>query len=295
MTADAAVRGADLVLWPESAVPYRIDDDPAYREVVERMASQFEIEIVLNSVASIDGGGYANSAFLVTAEGVSPVRYDKIHLVPFGEFVPRWARFAFADSLVREVGAFTPGTRPVVLPARVPLAVAICFEVVFPDHPGRAGPCRRPALDDPHQRRLVRFFVGPPPAPRPGQAARRRDSPLVRTGRTDRDLRFHRPHRQGGLAARRRRDRIPDGIRTTDDGSHAACPIRRLVGNACVPWRRFRCSLMSLFSGIATPKRKKRESSRARRRRRLRLRPTGYAGTSGHGWEGRSPAEYSVE
>jgi apolipoprotein N-acyltransferase len=134
MTADAAVRGADLVLWPESAVPYRIDDDPAYREVVERMAGQFDIEIVLNSVASLDGGGYANSAFLVTGEGVSPVRYDKVHLVPFGEYVPRWARLAFTDSLVREVGAFTPGRQPAVLPARVPLAVAICFEVVFPDH-----------------------------------------------------------------------------------------------------------------------------------------------------------------
>jgi apolipoprotein N-acyltransferase len=133
MTADAAVRGADLVLWPESAVPYRIDSDPAYRQVVEQMAGQFDIEIVLNSVASLDGGGYANSAFLVTGEGVSPVRYDKVHLVPFGEFVPLWARLAFTDSLVREVGAFTPGRQPAVLPARVPLAVAICFEVVFPD------------------------------------------------------------------------------------------------------------------------------------------------------------------
>ena len=133
MTADAAVRGADLVLWPEGAVPYRIDDDPAYREVVERLAGQFDVEIVLNSVASLDGGGYTNSAFLVTGEGVSPVRYDKVHLVPFGEFVPWWARLAFTDSLVREVGAFTPGRHPVVLPARAPLAVAICFEVVFPD------------------------------------------------------------------------------------------------------------------------------------------------------------------
>jgi apolipoprotein N-acyltransferase len=142
LTADAAVRGADIVLWPEGAVPYRIDDDPAYREVLERMAGQFEIEIVLNSVASLDGGGYTNSAFLVTGEGVSPVRYDKIHLVPFGEFVPLWARFAFTDSLVREVGAFTPGLQPLVLPARVPMAVAICFEVVFPDLPAaqvRAG------------------------------------------------------------------------------------------------------------------------------------------------------------
>ena len=133
MTADAAVRGADLVLWPESAVPYRIDADPAYREVVEQMAGQFDIEIVLTSGASLAGGGYANSAFLGTREGVSPVRYDKVHLVPFGVFVPRWARLAFTDSLVWEVGAFTPGRQPAVLPARVPLAVAICFEVVFPD------------------------------------------------------------------------------------------------------------------------------------------------------------------
>jgi apolipoprotein N-acyltransferase len=133
MTADAAVRGADLVLWPEGSVPYRIDEDAAYRDVVERMADQFDVEIVLNSVASLEGGGYTNSAFLVTGEGLSPVRYDKVHLVPFGEFVPGWARFAFTDSLVREVGAFTPGRKPVILPARVPVAVAICFEVVFPD------------------------------------------------------------------------------------------------------------------------------------------------------------------
>jgi apolipoprotein N-acyltransferase len=133
MTAEAAFRGVDLVLWPESAVPYRLDGDPAYREIVEKMARQFEIDIVLNSVAALDGDRFANSAFLVTPDGVSAVRYDKVHLVPFGEFVPVWARFAFTESLVREVGAFTPGEEPVVLPATVPTGVAICFEVVFPD------------------------------------------------------------------------------------------------------------------------------------------------------------------
>jgi len=142
MTAEAAERGADIVLWPEGAVPYRLDSDPAYREAVERMARELEIEIVLNSVGALDGGGYANSAYLVTPGGVSPTRYDKVHLVPFGEFVPRWARLAFTESLVREVGAFTPGTTPLVLPAIAPLGVAICFEVVFPDLPAaevRAG------------------------------------------------------------------------------------------------------------------------------------------------------------
>jgi apolipoprotein N-acyltransferase len=133
MTAEAAVRGVDIVLWPEGAVPYRLDGDPAYREIVEKMARQFGIDIVLNSVASLDGDRYTNSAFLVTADGISPIRYDKVHLVPFGEFVPGWARFAFTESLVREVGGFTPGEDPVVLPATVPTGVAICFEVVFPD------------------------------------------------------------------------------------------------------------------------------------------------------------------
>jgi apolipoprotein N-acyltransferase len=133
MTAEAALLGADLVLWPESAVPYSLENDPSYREMLEQFAREFDIEIVLNSIGSLAGGGYANSAYLVTPDGLSPVRYDKVHLVPFGEYVPSWARFAFTESLVREVGAFTPGPAPVVLEAAVPVGVAICFEVVFPD------------------------------------------------------------------------------------------------------------------------------------------------------------------
>jgi apolipoprotein N-acyltransferase len=130
------------VLWPESAMPYSLENDPAFRATVERYAAELEIEIVLNAIGPTADGGYANSAYLVTPSGVSPVRYDKVHLVPFGEYVPAWASFAFTDSLVREVGAFTPGAAPVLLPATVPLGVAICFEVVFPGLPAaetRAG------------------------------------------------------------------------------------------------------------------------------------------------------------
>jgi len=133
MTAEGALLGAELVLWPESAVPYSLENDPSYRETVEQFAREFDVEIVLNSIGPLVGGGYANSAYLVTPDGVSPVRYDKVQLVPFGEYVPPWARLAFTESLVREVGAFIPGRAPVVLPASVPLGVAICFEVVFPD------------------------------------------------------------------------------------------------------------------------------------------------------------------
>jgi len=133
LTADAASRGAELVLWPEGAVAYRLETDTAYVERVTRLASTLGVEIVLNSIGATSDGGYANSAYLVTTDRVSPVRYDKVKLVPFGEYVPGWASMLFSDSLVREVGRFEPGVGPVTLPACVPLAVAICYEVVFPD------------------------------------------------------------------------------------------------------------------------------------------------------------------
>ncbi len=137
MTAEAAYKGADVVLWPESAVAYNLESDAGYREIVEEMALEFDVEIVLNSIGRTGDGGYANSAYLITPTGVSPSRYDKVHLVPFGEFVPGWARVAFTESLVREVGGFTPGGKPILLPAVAPLGMAICFEVVFPDHIAR--------------------------------------------------------------------------------------------------------------------------------------------------------------
>lgn len=134
LTRRAADAGARVVLWPESAVPFRIDTDETYRRIVTELAADLGIQIVLNSVAETTTGGYSNSAFLVTPDGVSPSRYDKIHLVPFGEFVPPWAEHLFSDALVREVGRFTPGVDPTPLPAEVPLGVAVCYEVVFPDH-----------------------------------------------------------------------------------------------------------------------------------------------------------------
>ncbi len=158
---------------------------------------------MLNSVASLDGGGYTNSAFLVTG-GRAPERYDKVHLVPFGEFVPVWARLAFTESLVREVGAFLRA-KPVVCPER-PAGVAICFEVVFPDLIA-AGPRRSSALDDPHQRWLVRLLVGAASTFRPGATARGGNAALVRKSRVDRDFGLHRPGGQGGLTARCWRDR----------------------------------------------------------------------------------------
>ena len=109
LTREAAEAGAEAVLWPESALPYRLDTDPTFREVVTRMARELEITIVLNSVAGSAQAGFRSSGFVVRPDGVEPVRDDKVKLVPFGEYVPKWAQVAFSDALVREVGNPTPG------------------------------------------------------------------------------------------------------------------------------------------------------------------------------------------
>ncbi len=132
-TRDAAASGARLILWPESAIPYTLEADRRYRHFVEDLASDLDVTLVLNSIGAAPTGGYTNSAYVVTPRGLSPHRYDKIRLVPFGEYVPVVGRFAFAEPLVREVGRFTPGTdsRPVEA-AGTRLGLAICYEIVFP-------------------------------------------------------------------------------------------------------------------------------------------------------------------
>ena len=131
LTDEAASRGARMVLWPESAVPFRFDTDPAYRAKVADAARRRGLTIVLNSVAGSSEQGFTNSAFAVGPDGPDETRYDKVRLVPFGEFVPWWARLAFNDALVREVGMFEPGPGTVLLDAGIPIGMSICYEVVF--------------------------------------------------------------------------------------------------------------------------------------------------------------------
>jgi apolipoprotein N-acyltransferase len=133
LTERAAAEGAAVVLWPESAMPYRIAGDDVYRGMLTEAARRLGIRIVLNAVGGSGETGYTNSAYVVDSTGVAAQRYDKVRLVPFGEFVPWWARLAFTESLVREVGRFTPGQAPRVLDVGVPTGMAICYEVIFSD------------------------------------------------------------------------------------------------------------------------------------------------------------------
>lgn len=147
----AAGAGARVIVWPETAVPGALDVDPLMRERVERLALETGTVHVVGSVGidrTADGGArFYDSAFLISAAGEVLDRYDKSHLVPFGEYVPLrdWlGRFVSAVARGIATADVTAGTRPraVDLPLvgsdRAPVesvkaGVPICYELLFPD------------------------------------------------------------------------------------------------------------------------------------------------------------------
>lgn len=128
----ASAQNPDLIVWPESAMPYRFDSDARYRRQILDFARSAGSAVVLNSVGRTPEGGYTNSAFALRPDGAVS-RYDKVRLVPFGEYIPMWGRVFVSDSLVREIGAFTAGTEVVPLDAGIPVGLAVCYEIVFPN------------------------------------------------------------------------------------------------------------------------------------------------------------------
>jgi len=141
MTRQALSEGAQLVLWPESSTPYPFDEDPDRAAQIRRLAQQARVPILFGSDQiqwRVTGNRripdkFFNSAFLVSADGLTAGVYRKMHLVPFGEYVPLQRLLFFAAPLVERVGTFAPGERPELLPVNGHLvSVAICYEVVYP-------------------------------------------------------------------------------------------------------------------------------------------------------------------
>ena len=139
MSRQAIAEGAELVIWPESATPFRFEDDPIAAARIRTLAQQARVPILLGSdqVTPAQKGiptRYFNSAFLVRADGTTGGAYRKMHLVPFGEYVPAKQIFFFAAPLVEAVSDFSAGDEPTLLPiGRHNVSTAICYEVVYPD------------------------------------------------------------------------------------------------------------------------------------------------------------------
>ncbi len=126
----------DLIVWPESATPFYLfyDEHPTERVLAGIEAINIDFLIGSPSVAKHDKQVvYFNSAYLISPSAKDVSRYDKTHLVPYGEYVPfeRW--LPFLGKVVAQVGDFRPGKPGKILPwQKGALGIQICYEVIFP-------------------------------------------------------------------------------------------------------------------------------------------------------------------
>lgn len=136
MTRDAVRRGAEFVIWPESSTPFMFEEDPAGRDALRALAREVQVPILFGS-DQVDRSGDVirlyNAAFLLTPQGETGGVYRKIHLVPFGEYIPFKEWLYFVSPLVERLAEFAPGTSAVMLPVGGHVVnTAICYEVVYP-------------------------------------------------------------------------------------------------------------------------------------------------------------------
>jgi apolipoprotein N-acyltransferase len=127
-----------LIVWPESPAPFFIND-PRLRPWLATIARDANSFLVIGSVGTAESKvpgseQLLNSALVVDPQGHFLGHYDKIHLVPFGEYVPMQEYLFFAKKLTREVGDFARGTeRKVFDIGGTRVGVFICYESIFPD------------------------------------------------------------------------------------------------------------------------------------------------------------------
>ncbi len=142
-----AGKNTDLLIWPEAATPFLFEQEPAYQGKILEIVKDTHSPLLFGSPTlrfHQDGRPYLyNSVFLLTPEGNVSARYDKRHLVPFGEYIPLRSILFFLDKLVVGIGDFQSGQGPMTMQIPTPstnngsngrrFGVAICFEVIFPD------------------------------------------------------------------------------------------------------------------------------------------------------------------
>jgi apolipoprotein N-acyltransferase len=123
-----------LIVWPESPAPF-FTNDARFRATLSAMASATKSSVLAGVIGTASPPAQTfNSAQLIRPEGTWSARYDKAHLVPFGEYLPFPNLFSFAGGLTKEVGEFEHGTSRAPLNAGgTKLGVFICYESIFPD------------------------------------------------------------------------------------------------------------------------------------------------------------------
>ena len=126
-------KGADLVVWPETAMPLIFDQETHVKQYIGELPSITGSLLLFGTISRDEGGKFHNSAYVLGPNGREEGRYDKRHLVPFGEYTPLRAWLPFLEKMSVQIGEFFPGKS--YSPIHTPLGnigVLICYEGVFP-------------------------------------------------------------------------------------------------------------------------------------------------------------------
>jgi apolipoprotein N-acyltransferase len=122
---------AHLIIWPESPGPIYYFNDNRFQRYATDLARTAQAWFLFGTVAYEKKDAPLNSAVMISPGGELVDRYDKIYLVPFGEFIP--PLFGWVNKITQEPGNFVPGTRVVAFPyGDHKLGTFICYESAFP-------------------------------------------------------------------------------------------------------------------------------------------------------------------
>jgi apolipoprotein N-acyltransferase len=125
-------KGTDLVIWPETAMPFLFLEDAASREVAT-VPLVLSNNLLLGTISRDREGHYYNTAYVIDGQGRLAGSYNKVHLVPFGEYTPLASYFPFLAEISAAVGDFRPGPgHDPVETSSGKIGTLICFEGVFP-------------------------------------------------------------------------------------------------------------------------------------------------------------------
>ena len=126
-----------LIIWPETAVPFSFQDENDLQRQVRDLSVKTKSWFIFGSTSYTTGSektDYFNSAYLLSPQGDVRGKYDKVHLVPYGEYVPLRTLFPFISSLAAGIGDFTTGKgfHPLTMGDRK-IGVLICYEGILPE------------------------------------------------------------------------------------------------------------------------------------------------------------------
>jgi apolipoprotein N-acyltransferase len=123
-----------LIVWSENPAPFFFGRDPVFRSAIEQMAQRTHAYVVVgtDTFEGPDNSLPHNSAVVLSPSGQLILQYDKIHLVPFGEYVPSWIS-SVVGKIKSQIGDYVPGQRwQAAVTSEGEIGIFICYESIFP-------------------------------------------------------------------------------------------------------------------------------------------------------------------